>query len=204
MLRTVSLRRSRPRHPWSKIADMNRALALTLIALLAVPLLAACTSENIERDYPDSPEYATNRGAPGSTRSPEGGIFGPGGISLFGGGRNEELDGGGGSGIAVNAHLWRASLDTVSFMPLASADPFGGVIITDWYAPADTPNERFKVTILILRRELRADGVRANVFRQVRGEDGGWQDTATDPQTAVDLENSILTRARELRVVQGS
>lgn len=181
---------------------MTRAVALTLIALLTAPLLAACTSDNIERDYPDTPEYATNRSGPGRTSSQEGGIFGPGGIQLFGG-RDDELEGSGGSGIPVNAHLWRASLDTVSFMPLASADPFGGVIITDWFSPADTPNERFKVTILILRRELRADGVRANVFRQIRGTDGQWIDSATDPATAVDLENAILTRARELRVVQG-
>jgi hypothetical protein len=181
---------------------MNRALTPILAALLAMPLLAACTTENVSRDYPDTPEYATNRGGPSDAENPEGGIFGPGGIQLFGG-RKNELDGGGGSGIPVNAYLWRASLDTVSFMPLASADPFGGVIITDWYSPADTPNERFKVTILILRRELRADGVRANVFRQIRDQGGGWIDSQTDPQTAIDMENAILTRARELRVVQG-
>ena len=63
-------------------------------------------------------------------------------------------------GVGVNAFLWRASLDTVSFMPIASADPFGGVIITDWYAPPETPNERFKVNIFILDKELRAAGIK--------------------------------------------
>ena len=75
-------------------------------------------------------------------------------------------NGGGGPGIGVNSYLWHASLDTVSFLPLASADPFGGVIITDWYSPPATPNERFKVNVFILNRELRADGVKATVFRQ--------------------------------------
>ena len=67
----------------------------------------------------------------------------------------------GGVGIGVNAFLWRASLDTLSIWPIASADPFGGVIITDWYAPPETPNEQFKFNIFILDRSLRADGVRA-------------------------------------------
>jgi hypothetical protein len=68
--------------------------------------------------------------------------------------------------VAVNAFLWRASLDTINFIPLVSADPFGGVIITDWYTPAETPNERMKVQITILDRDLRADGVRVSVFKQ--------------------------------------
>ncbi len=68
--------------------------------------------------------------------------------------------------MAVNAYLWRASLDTINFIPLVSADPFGGVIITDWYTPSETPNERMKVQVTILDRELRADGVRVSVFKQ--------------------------------------
>ena len=104
------------------------------------------------------------------------------------------------SPIAVNAYLWRASLDTLAFMPLASADTLGGVIITDWYTPPELPNERFKMTVYILSRELRADGLRVAVFRQARDGDSGWSDAAVNPKTAVDFENIILTRARELRV----
>ena len=64
----------------------------------------------------------------------------------------------GGGGIGVNSFLWRASLDTISFMPLSSADPFGGVIITDWFAPPETGGqERFKLTVFILDQTLRAD-----------------------------------------------
>ncbi|HEX6843348.1 MAG TPA: DUF3576 domain-containing protein [Stellaceae bacterium] len=120
---------------------------------------------------------------------------------LFGSGDKKSDTGQGGpSGVGVNSYLWRATLDTVSFMPLASADPFGGVIITDWYSPSETPNERFKMNVLILGRELRADGVRATVFRQKRDASGQWADAPVEPQTGIDLENAILTRARQLRL----
>jgi hypothetical protein len=104
------------------------------------------------------------------------------------------------AGIGVNSFLWRASLDTVSFMPLASADPFGGVIITDWYSPPDTPDERFKVNVFILGRDLRADGVRASVFHQKKDPAGQWAEALVDANTATDIENAILTRARQIRL----
>jgi hypothetical protein len=85
-------------------------------------------------------------------------------------------------------------------MPLASADPFGGVIITDWYSPPETPQERFKVNIFILDRQLRSDGLRAAVFHQHRGPNGDWVDSPVEPNTQTDLENTILTRARQLRI----
>jgi len=107
---------------------------------------------------------------------------------------------GGVGGAGINAYLWRASLDTMSFMPLASADPFGGIIITDWYAPPETPSERFKITVYILSQSLRADGLRVAAFRQVRSPLGAWADAAVDPKTIIDLENNILTRARQLRI----
>ncbi|HTC18924.1 MAG TPA: DUF3576 domain-containing protein [Stellaceae bacterium] len=108
---------------------------------------------------------------------------------------------GGGPGIGVNSYLWHATLDTVSFMPLASADPFGGVIITDWYSPPTSPNERFKVNVFILGRELRADGVKTSVFRQTRDQKtGNWIDAQVDQNTASDLENAILARARQMRL----
>ncbi|HZT51187.1 MAG TPA: DUF3576 domain-containing protein [Stellaceae bacterium] len=123
--------------------------------------------------------------------------------SLLGNNKSDN-NGGGGAGVAVNSYLWRATLDTVSFMPLASADPFGGVIITDWYSPPDQQSERFKVNIFILGRELRADGVRASVFRQRRDANGQWVDAAVDPTTGTDLENAILTRARQMRLSTAS
>jgi hypothetical protein len=115
--------------------------------------------------------------------------------AVFGPGARKNNDSSGGGGVAVNGYLWRASLDTMSFMPLSSADPFGGVIVTDWYIPPESQNERFKVQIYILDRQLRADGLRVTVFRQVRSGSGNW---------IADLENAILTRARQLRIAGGS
>ena len=116
------------------------------------------------------------------------------------------LSGGGGTpeveGIGVNGYLWRASLDTINFMPLAEVDPFGGVIITDWYANPQMTTERFKLTVYILDTRLRADALAVSVFRQVREADGGWIDAETSEQTAYDIENAILTRARQLRIAQ--
>jgi hypothetical protein len=84
-------------------------------------------------------------------------------------------------------------------MPLASADPFGGLIISDWYQPPERPDERLKLHVLILDRALRADAVKVSVFRQTRSGEG-WVDAPVDPQTATALEDKILTKARELRI----
>jgi hypothetical protein len=158
--------------------------------------LAGCgTGLPIETNYP---EQRQGRPVPYPT-GPRETVFGPDGINFldaFGSGKE---GGGGGAGIGVNTYLWRASLDTIAFMPLTSADPFGGVIITDWYTPPETPDERFKMTVYILDRQLRADGLKVAVFRQARrGAD--WVDVAVAPDTHIELENAILTRARQLRV----
>ena len=102
--------------------------------------------------------------------------------------------------IGVNGYLWRATLDTLAFMPLASADPYGGVILTDWYVNPEKTDERFKCTVYILDTRLRADGLNVTVFRQVRDANGGWVDAVANDQTSIDIENAILTRARQLRL----
>ena len=122
------------------------------------------------------------------------------GRGLFGiFGRGDDTQQGGPAQIGVNGYLWRASLDTLAFMPLASADPYGGVIITDWYAAPEAPAERFKATVYILDTRLRADGLNVEVFKQV-AVGGVWTDAQPSPQTETDLENAILTRARQLRL----
>ena len=123
-------------------------------------------------------------------------IFGDDAFTFGSGSKNEA----GAVGIAVNSFLWRASLDTISFMPLSSADPFGGVIITDWYTTPDSTRERLKVQVYILDRQLRSDGLRVSVFRQTLDDAGAWIHSTVSEQTIVDLENAILTRARQLRI----
>ena len=99
--------------------------------------------------------------------------------------------------MGVNAFLWRASLETLDFMPLEQVDPFGGVIVTDYYASTEAPNERFKANVYILDTGLRADAVKVSIFKQENA-GGQWRDASVDADTARQIENAILTRARQL------
>ena len=121
------------------------------------------------------------------------------GLGACGGGSRQEADTSA-NRISVNGYLWRASLDTLSFMPLTSADPYGGVIITDWYVNPEAPHERFRCTVYILDSRLRADGLNVAVFKQVSDGAGNWVASTTSAQTETDIENAILTRARQLRL----
>jgi hypothetical protein len=100
--------------------------------------------------------------------------------------------------IGVNSYLWRATLDTLSFMPLLQTDSNGGVIVTDWYANPKNPGERMKVTVSILDQDLRADAVRVAASRQVL-QGSVWVDAPVEAATVQKLEDVILTRARDLR-----
>ena len=177
-----------------------------LMAGLLMAAVAGCGDPDSVKEKRSGPSGDRSRrdatSGLGGRVQEEGSLFGPGG--LFGSRANQRLENSG-TGVAVNAFLWRASLDTINFIPLVSADPFGGVIITDWYTPAETPTERMKVQITILDRELRADGVRVAVFKQQQnGKTGGtWVDAQVDTRTNTEIENAILTRARQLRIAQG-
>lgn len=176
-------------------AFLNHRKWARVFALFVPMFLIACENAVSPIDDPNTPEMSSDNIA-----KPEGSLFGGDGIDVFGlfgpGGSKGSQSGG---GIGVNSYLWRASLDTLAFMPLSSADPFGGVIITDWYTPPETPDDRFKMTVYIIGRQLRADGIRVALFRQNRS-GGQWSDAKVEKHTATKLENEILTRARQLRV----
>ena len=108
------------------------------------------------------------------------------------------------AGIGVNAYLWRATLDTLSFMPLLTADPWGGVVNYDWYINPQTPNERFKATVFILDTRLRADALNVTVTKEVKDATGGWTAAPVAAQTETDLENAILTKARQLNLANAN
>ncbi len=173
-------------------------LTAVVVGLVALALTGCAPRAGLQYDVPagTKAEHKANKVA--STGS----VFGGNGLTLFGG--DEKKNNAAGAVIPVNSYLWRATLDTLSFMPLASADPFGGVIITDWYSPDESTDERFKITVYILSRQLRADGIRVAVFRQTRTADGKWTDGKVGKETATELENAILTRARELRVASAA
>jgi hypothetical protein len=176
------------------LANSKRIIGLCCTMLL----VSACggTEDHLVENPERQDEYIYESELKGKEAT----VFGDGGLDLFNLGKSKG-QGGGGSGIAVNSYLWRASLDTVSFMPLSSADPFGGVIITDWYSPPESPNERYKMSVYILGRQLRADGIRVSVFRQQGGAGNSWRSGTVSKDTAINLENQILTRARQLRLV---
>ena len=165
---------------------------LWLLAALAIQTtVAGCGPANLRAVQDD--EYIDYR-TKGAGR---GKLFGEQGLSLgIGKGSSPTAEAGG--ALGVNAYLWRAALDTLSFMPLANADPFGGTIITDWYQPASAGGERFKATAYILGRQLRADGIKVSVFRQ-QAQNGQWVDAPIASSTASEIENKVLARARELR-----
>ena len=176
---------------------MRNIFALTSFAF-ALLVLSACISNNPIETEAKYPTGAERDGSTDSIYEKPSSIFGKDGLS-FGGKKDNNEDGG--TGIGVNSFLWRASLDTVSFMPLASADPFGGTILTDWYTPDENKSERFKVNVFILGRQLRSDGVRVRVFKQVF-KSGKWVDETPPSDMGTKLEDTILTRARQLRVAQ--
>jgi len=174
---------------------MSLRLNLVAVTIAATMGLAGCSGA---KPSPTDPGYIGQEGPTSSGSMPGGSILGDSSL-VFGNAKNKPGDSGtGGGALGVNAYLWRGALDTLSFMPLASADPFGGVIITDWYTPPAASAERFKATAYILGRELRSDGVRVTIFRQVL-ENGQWVDAGVSPVTVGDIENKVLSRARELR-----
>jgi hypothetical protein len=187
------------------MSGFSNAVRFLLTGLAVVSLTACVGDPDAVKEKRTGTSGDRNRrdatGGLGGSKQEEGSLFGPGGLFGAKADRKESS----GTGVAVNAFLWRASLDTINFIPLVSADPFGGVIITDWYTPAESPSERMKVQITILDRELRADGVRVSVFKQQQAAKSGatWVDAQVDPRTNTEIENAILTRARQLRIAQG-
>ena len=121
----------------------------------------------------------------------------PGGLSLEDLGNLGKNDS---SGIPVNAILWRAALEITALLPISDVDTFGGTIITDWYSLPDKPDERIKLTVFVVDRELRSDAIRVIVHVQTRsGTDGNWSSSFRDEEFSRRLEDLILNRAREIR-----
>jgi hypothetical protein len=172
----------------------------TRVALALAGLVALSACSIFSSEYPNKQAGDDNNPHPWNSLKNDN-VFGEGGISILGWGGSDDKNGTAAPpAIGINAYLWRASLDTLAFLPLASADPFGGTIITDWYAPPESPNERFKMSVYITDRDLHADGIHVSVFRQTRPDTAGaWTDATVTAKTSVEVENAILTRARELR-----
>ncbi|MBX9977782.1 MAG: DUF3576 domain-containing protein [Alphaproteobacteria bacterium] len=163
-------------------------LSLTLLALFS-----ACSGTKPVGDVPVSREE-TRKEDFGKLFGAEFLVFGKPQNMKYG-----EVPGGG--PMRVNIHLWKATLDTLSFMPLASADAVGGVIVTDWYSAATSSSERLKLTVYIQDRQLRADAIKVTVFKEVN-KSGNWVAATSDTSTARQIEDIILSKARDLKIMQ--
>lgn len=180
---------------------ISRAMRYAGVAALAV-LVASCGGG----DYSAKKDTAPPSGSQKGRYDPDNSVFGEGGFSLgkladgnlFG----RSSDDAAGSAAPVNRFLWQASLETLSFMPLASTDPFTGVIATDWSSTEAAPGERFKVTVYLSSPRLAATSVKVAVYRQVRDENGNWVQSVIDPETPRKIEDAILTKARQIRVAE--
>jgi len=163
-------------------------------AVLVLLILGGCSgdlSPNPDQPVPMSRKEARKRDF--------GNLFGD-DFLLFGGPKKPGSDEGVASST-VNPFIWRASLDTLSFMPLASADAAGGVIVTDWYTSSNAPHERIKVTVYVTNPQLRADSVRVTIYKQIN-KGGTWVSATADVASATEMENIILSKARQLRIKQ--
>jgi len=157
-----------------------RLTALVLASLL----IAGCSNFNPVPPQEEEGPVSILTGKPGGLK-----------LSDFG-----DLNKNDNSGIPVNAILWRAALEIVSLLPIADVDTFGGTIISDWYSLPESPDERLKLTVFVIDRELRSDAVRVTVHVQTRdGADGSWSTSVRDEGFARRMEDLILNRAREIR-----
>ena len=153
-------------------------------AAALVAVISGCSKKDIKP--------AEHRSAKEVAETKHGKLFGPDFLS-FG---DKAKD----NGIGVNKYLWQATLKTISFLPLKSADPFGGLILTDWYQTPNLPNERMKVSVSILDEDLKVDALKVDVFRQVRDQKTDeWVDSPVKPSTVSKLEDAILASARKIR-----
>ncbi len=173
--------------------------ARRIIAVFAsAAVLAGCSSlSGGEQDFPSGEVRSTVQ-----KRQENGSL-----LDVFGGGTSESgvlfsSNRNGGEGLAgsVNKHLWMASLETLAFLPIASTDPFTGVIATDWGSTPEKPGERFKVTAYVTDVALDPKALRVAVFREVLDERGAWIAAPVAEDTPRKIEDSILVRARQLRL----
>ncbi len=171
---------------------MSRHLISGFTLVLA---LTACSGDYTPKEGQEAP-----MGRDDARKRGYGTLFGD-DMLLFGS-SSKKYDSGQGGASKVNHHLWQASLDVLSFMPLASSDAAGGVLITDWYSTPEKPSERVKVTVKITDRVLRADAVHVTINKQIK-KSGDWVSITADSKVARDMEDLILTKARELKVHKG-
>lgn len=184
---------------------MRMLVASPSAFLRGIFLLAACISlvacqTGGQSSYPTARYKGQTAPQYGESPSILGGVHLSGAGSAGGAPQSATMD----THLGVNTYLWRAALEQVSYMPLVSEDPVGGVIITDWYSAPNAPSERFKLNVYIFGRELAADSVRVAVYKQQREPNGNWTDAVAATTDGASYQNAILARARQLNTAQAT
>ena len=131
-----------------------------------------------------------------------GGLFGKkASLNLFGNEKDPQQTSVG-LGLPINPFLWKASIETISFMPLASTDPFAGTIITDWYTAENNINERCKLNIFINGADMKTDNLKVLSFCQSL-KNNQWVNSPPNSEDNIRLENAILNKAKKLKLTSG-
>jgi hypothetical protein len=123
-------------------------------------------------------------------------------LNLLGGNNNSENSNTGMLGMPINPYLWKASLNTLSFMPLSSTDPFAGTIITDWYTAESNLGERCKINVFINGKDLNTKNLKVSSFCQ-RLKNNQWVNMPSKAEENTKLENVILNEAKKLKLTSG-
>jgi ribosomal protein L12E/L44/L45/RPP1/RPP2 len=172
--------------------------SFTVAASLSLALAACVASPPAEQRSADQPGAAATQKAASS--EPEDIDTEANILTVLGLAKKESVkDPGPQTGRTVSPVLWQAAHDTLNFVKYASEDPLTGSIVTDWYSPPGNPNLRYRVNVFILSRALHSDSLTVTVDRQQRSADGQWAETTIARQVETDLENAILSRARQLK-----
>lgn len=171
----------------------KQSFASFFAVLVALFILSGCDSVKTKSEA----TYPHTRGNQVVTTGQEESIFGEDGVEIFSSKKKEKTESS--NGIGVNKYLWQATLETLSFIPIASADPFGGVILTDWYVPDASKQERFKTQVFLKGVELKASNIKVSVLKQIKMRDV-WESVATAADTDRKMEDAILAKARKLRI----
>ena len=163
----------------SKINLINRFFLLSVLLVFLTSCEALKYKPVSAKDYPPDPKERVRKNIEEGR-----------GIRLFDGDEKK----GGTFDFASSNPLWRASLDTISFLPLISANYSGGIIISDWYS-GNNENEAIKITIRFLTNEIRADALEIKVFQKRCGVQSNCAITENDGEIVKDLKKNILRKA---------
>lgn len=158
-----------------------------ILSIVTLVILFNLKSAFADSEYPQSPLEKEMEDT-GSLLGGEGIVFRPGKV------KNNSTQS---TSLTVNKYLYLATIDVLSFAPLASVDPMHGVVITEWYVAQDNPSSKFKINVFIKDNIISADAIEVNAYEMIK-QKNEWQDNGKKPSLSSALEDKILRKAREL------